>query len=114
MVIWQLLFFHFGAADFPSKIPYLKCFKIVAFPLWRRDPGFGAAICVAVVRNSLVLCQGSSQWNGCVKVPRHCGCVRNCWLRGVSLIVIFVMAAWRLRMVIWQLLFSHFAAGDFP
>ena len=27
-------FLHFGASDFPSK----KCFKIVFFSLWRRDP----------------------------------------------------------------------------
>ena len=31
-------FLHFGASDFPSKNPYKKCFKIVFFSLWRRDP----------------------------------------------------------------------------
>ena len=29
---------HFGASDFPSKNPFKKCFKIVFFSLWRRDP----------------------------------------------------------------------------
>ena len=34
-------FFHFGAHDFPFKIPFKKCFKIfkiVFLSLWRRDP----------------------------------------------------------------------------
>ena len=31
-------FLHFSASDFPSKNPLKKCFKIVFFPLWRRDP----------------------------------------------------------------------------
>ena len=33
-------FLHFGASpsDFPSKSPFKKCFKIVFFSLWRRDP----------------------------------------------------------------------------
>jgi len=32
MVLWQQIFPHFGANDFPFKI----CFKIVVFPLGRR------------------------------------------------------------------------------
>ena len=82
MVIWQLLFFHFGAADFPSKIPYLKCFKIVAFPLWRRDPGFGAAICVAVVRNSLVLCNSLSADRSGMAVSRFLATAAACVIVG--------------------------------
>ena len=31
-------FRHFGASDVPSKNPFKKCFKIVFFSLWRRDP----------------------------------------------------------------------------
>ena len=31
-------FLHFGVSDFPSKNPFKKCFKIVFFSLWRRDP----------------------------------------------------------------------------
>ena len=34
---------HFGIDTFPFKILFEKCFKIVVFPLWRRDPVFGAA-----------------------------------------------------------------------
>ena len=37
-VISQADFLHFGASDFPSKNPFKKCFKIVFFSLWRRDP----------------------------------------------------------------------------
>ena len=31
-------FLHFGTTDFPSKNSFKKCFKIVFFSLWRRDP----------------------------------------------------------------------------
>ena len=37
-VICQLIFFHFAANNFPSKPFFKKCFKIVFFVLWRRDP----------------------------------------------------------------------------
>ena len=30
-------FFDFGTDDFPFKIPFKSCFKIVVFPLRRRD-----------------------------------------------------------------------------
>ena len=49
-------FLHFGASDFPFKNPFKKCYKIVFFSLWRRDPGFGAAVSDAVARNSIVFC----------------------------------------------------------
>ena len=29
---------NFGANNFPFKIPFKKCFKIVFLSLWRRDP----------------------------------------------------------------------------
>jgi len=32
------VFSHFGADDFPFKIPFKKCFKTVVFPLGRQDP----------------------------------------------------------------------------
>ena len=52
---------HFGASDFPSKNPFKKCFKIVFFSLWRRDPsGFGATISDAVARSSIVFCNSVS------------------------------------------------------
>ena len=54
-------FLHFGASDFPSKNPFKKCFKIVFFSLWRRDPsGFGATISDAVAGSSIVLCNSVS------------------------------------------------------
>ena len=31
-------FLNFGASNFPFKNPLKKCFKIVFFLLWRRDP----------------------------------------------------------------------------
>ena len=44
-----------------SKNLFKKCFKIVFFSLWRRDPsGFGATISDAVARSSLVFCNSVS------------------------------------------------------
>ena len=31
-------FLHFGTSDFPFKNPFKKCYKIIFFSLWRRDP----------------------------------------------------------------------------
>ena len=53
-------FLHFGASDFPSKNPFKKCFKIVFFSLWRRDPVFGATISDAIARSSIVFCNSVS------------------------------------------------------
>ena len=43
----------FGASDFPSKNPFKKCFKIVFFSLWRRDPvlelQFPTPLCVVLL-----------------------------------------------------------------
>ena len=53
MVLWQQIFLHFGAADFPFKFPLKSAEKMVVFLHGRRDPsGFGAAIyesCAACV-----------------------------------------------------------------
>jgi hypothetical protein len=38
VALWQQIFLHFGADDFPSKIPFKKGFKIVVFPIRHRDP----------------------------------------------------------------------------
>ena len=35
-------FLNFGAGNFPSKIPFRKCFKIVFFSLLASRSGFGA------------------------------------------------------------------------
>ena len=46
-------FLHFGASDFLSKNPFKKCFKIVFFSLWRRDPvldlQFPKPLCVVLL-----------------------------------------------------------------
>ena len=59
----MLFFFDFGNGDFPFKLPFRKCFKIVVFWLWRRDPVLElqiAAICGAVVRDSILFCYAVS------------------------------------------------------
>ena len=38
IVICQQIFPNFGVDNFPFKIPFKKCFKIVFLSLWRRDP----------------------------------------------------------------------------
>ena len=44
---------HFGANNFPSKNSFKKCFKIVFFSLWRRDPvlelQFPTPLCVVLL-----------------------------------------------------------------
>ena len=50
-------FLHFGASDFPSKNSFKKCFKIVFFSLWRRDPVLELH---AVARSSVVFCNSVS------------------------------------------------------
>ena len=53
-MICQQVFSILGVAIF---LILKKCFKIVSFLLWRRDPsGFGAAISGAVARNYIVFC----------------------------------------------------------
>ena len=69
-------FLHFGASDFPSKNPFKKCFKIVFFSLWRRDPilelQFPTPLRVLIYCVlQLSLCR--SHCNGCVKVAACCG-----------------------------------------
>ena len=60
-VICQQIFLNFGASNFPFKAHFKKCFKIVFFLLWRRDPsGFGAAIADPVARSSIVFCNSVS------------------------------------------------------
>ena len=40
---------HFGASDFPSKNPFKKCFKIVFFSVWRREPQFPTQLRVVLL-----------------------------------------------------------------
>ena len=49
-------FVDFGSDDFPVKIPLKKCFKIVVFPLWRRDPVLELQIVAVVCCHSIVFC----------------------------------------------------------
>ena len=45
-------------ADFPFQIPLKRCSKIAFFlKLWRRDPGFGAAISAAIMYVKASLCK---------------------------------------------------------
>ena len=64
IVIWQQIFLTLALVilcNFPLKNPLNKCFKIVLFLLWRRDPsGFEAAISDSVARSSIVFCNSVS------------------------------------------------------
>ena len=97
-------FLHFGASDFPSKNPFKKCFKIVFFSLWRRDPVLELQFPTplrGVLLHAMQLSLRRSHWNGCVKVASCFGCMRNTivfcsWIFANRL----GLAAWRLRHVI--------------
>jgi hypothetical protein len=72
-------FLHFGANNFPFKIPFKKCFKIVFLSLWRRDPsGFGAAISDAIARSSIVFCNLVSADRIVVVASRLLGAAAAC------------------------------------
>ena len=94
-------FLHFGACDFPSKNPFKKCFKIVFFSLWRRDPilelQFPTPLRVLIYCVlQLSLCR--SHCNGCVKVAACCGCIRlTIVFCSWTLVNRIGVAAWRLR-----------------
>ena len=88
-------FLHFGASDFPAKNYFEKCFKIVFFSLWRRDPsGFGATISDAVVRSSVVFCNSVSADRIVMAVSRL--------LRAVAALVILLSFAARSRKSYWS------------
>ena len=88
-------FLHFGASDFPSKNPFKKCFKIVFFSLWRRDPsGFGATISDAVARSSIVF------WNS-ISADRIVMAASRL-LRAVAAFVILLSFAAGLRKSYWS------------
>ena len=60
-VICQQIFSILALVIFLLKILLIKkCFKIVFFSLWRRDPGFEATISDAVARSSIVFCNSVS------------------------------------------------------
>ena len=72
-------FLNFGANNFPFKIPFKKCFKIVFLSLWRRDPSaFGAAISDAIARSSIVFCNSVSADRIVVAASRLLGAAAAC------------------------------------
>ena len=72
-------FLNFGANNFPFKIPFKKCFKIVFLSLWRRDPsGFGAAISDAIARSSIVFRNSVSADRIVVAASRLLGAAAAC------------------------------------
>ena len=72
-------FLNFGANNFPFKIPFKKCFKIVFLSLWRRDPsGSGAAISDAIARSTIVFCNSVSADRIVVAASRLLGAAAAC------------------------------------
>ena len=69
-------FFNFGASNFPFKIPFKKCFKIVFLSLWRRDPVVELQFPTPL--HVVLLCfaphfaaeDRKSYWNGCIKAAK--------------------------------------------
>ena len=53
-------FLYLGASDFPSKNIFKKCFKIVFFSLWRRDPVLELQFPHSNARSSIVFCNSVS------------------------------------------------------
>ena len=74
------------------------------FSAWASRSGFGAAICVAVVRNSVVLCNS-------VSAGRRGTASRFLAAAAACRILLMPFAAWRLRMVLWQQTFLDFGAS---
>ena len=114
-VICQQIFFILALVIFLSQNPFQKCFKIVFFSLWRRDPsGFGATISDAVVRSSVVFCNSVSADRIVMAASRL--------LRAVAAFVI-VFCSWISEIVLEWLHegcdsdlsadFLHFGASDF-
>ena len=87
-------FLYFGANDFPSKNPFKKCFKIVFFSLWRRDPGCGATISDAVACTSIAFCNSVSADRIVMAASRL--------LRAVAVFVILLSFAAGLRKSYWS------------
>ena len=103
-------FLNFGANNFPFKIPFKKCFKIVFLSLWRRDL-FGAAISDAIARSSIVFCNSVSADRIVVAASRLLGAAAAC-------VILLSFAAedhksyWngciKAAKVIWQQIFAIF------
>jgi len=80
-------FLNFGAGDFPFKIPFKKCFEIVVFSLWRRDPvlelQFLLSLCTRkishiIARSSIVSCIPISRYRTVMAASRLLGAAAAC------------------------------------
>ena len=71
-------FSQFWYSILSLKNPFKKCFKIVFFLLWRRDPGFGGAISDTVARSSIVFCNSVSADRIVVAASRLLGAAAAC------------------------------------
>ena len=74
----QQIFSILALIIFLLKILFKKCFKIVFLSLWRRDPGFGAAISDAIARSSIVFCNSVSADRIVVAASRLLGAAAAC------------------------------------
>ena len=74
----QRFIFLFDTDDFSFKIQFLKMLQNHCFSAWASRSGFGAAICVAVVRNSIVLCNSVSADLSGMVAPRFLAAAGAC------------------------------------
>ena len=95
------------------------CFKIVVFLLGRRDPFWSCNLrsrCAKLYcALQLSLCR-SQYWHGCAKEGSSLLRLRaeyDCVLH-LRVVARIVMAACKLRIVLWQHNFLHFGAAEFP
>ena len=93
---------------------HLKVLQNRRFSAWSSRSGFGAAICVAIVRTSIVFCNSVSADRSGMAASRFLAAagasVYYCVLQR-SVVNRTVVAAWRLRMVLWQQVFLNFGVS---
>ena len=70
-------FLNFGANNFPFKIPFKKCIKIVFLSLWCRDPVLELQF-LAIARSSIVFCNSVSADRIVVAASRLLGAAAAC------------------------------------
>ena len=71
-------FHNFGAGDFPFKIPFEKCFKIVFFLALAPRSGLEAASSHPVARSSVVFCNSISRYRAVMAASRLLGAAAAC------------------------------------
>ena len=107
----------FGASDFPFKNPFKKCFKIVFFSLWRRDPVLELQFSDAVTRSSIVFCNSVSADRIVMAASRLLHAVAACVILlsfAAGLRKSYWSGCMKAATVICQQIFLHFGASDFP